>query len=121
MSAFDPRRTLTCCLTGIGFRFDAKIGAGDLHVAAEGVSPTDGFTEYGRVFGSRPRWGDYGAVAVDGNSIWIASEYIAQTCTLAQWEMAPLGQCGGTRTGLINWATRISEINTVSEISVSGP
>jgi len=100
---------------------DAKIGAGDLHIAAEGVGPTDGFTEYTRVFGSRPRWGDYGAAAVDGNSIWIASEYIAQTCTLAQYEMTPFGQCGGTRTIGLNWATRISEINTVSEISVSGP
>jgi hypothetical protein len=100
---------------------DAKIGAGDLHIAADGVGPTDGFTEYGRVFGSRPRWGDYGAAAVDGNSIWIASEYIAQTCNLAQYEMTPFGQCGGTRTIGLNWATRISEINTLLEISVGGP
>jgi hypothetical protein len=100
---------------------DAKIGAGDLHVAAEGVGPEDGFSMYPRVFGVRPRWGDYGAAAVDGNSIWIASEYIAQTCTLARYEMEPFGQCGGTRTAGLNWATRISEINTALEISVSGP
>jgi hypothetical protein len=93
---------------------DAKIGAGDIHVVAEGVGPEDGFTEY-RPFSTRPRWGDYGAAAVDGNSIWIASEYIAQTCTLAQYEITPFGQCGGTRTSGVNWATRISEINTVSE------
>ena len=38
------------------------------------------------------------------------SEYMGQTCTLAQYEMAPVGQCGGTRTSLANWATRISVI-----------
>ena len=64
---------------------DAKIGVGDLHVAAEGVGPDDGFTGYkpAAAFGSRPRWGDYGAAASDGNAIWIASEYVNQTCTYA--------------------------------------
>jgi hypothetical protein len=55
----------------------------------------------------RPRWGDYGAAAADGSSIWIASEYIGQTCTLAQYLEAPVGSCGGTRTALANWFTRI--------------
>ncbi len=50
-----------------------------------------------------------GAVA-DGNSIWIASEYIGQTCTLAQYEASPFGSCGGTRTTLGNWDTRISKL-----------
>ena len=57
---------------------DAKIGVGDIHVAAEGVGPDDGFTGYKPTAsnGTRPRWGDYGAAASDGDSIWIASEYV---------------------------------------------
>jgi hypothetical protein len=91
--------------------FDGKRGAGDIFVAAFGQGPQDGFTGY-KAFGNppRPRWGDYGATAIAGNNIWIASEYIGQTCTLAQYEAAPFGSCGGTRTALANWGTRISLI-----------
>jgi hypothetical protein len=88
---------------------DAKIGAGDVHIAAAGAGPWDSFTGYS-TFSNRPRWGDYGASAVDGNTVWIASEYIAQTCTFAQYLASPLGECGGTRGPLGNWATRISQI-----------
>ncbi|HET9726887.1 MAG TPA: hypothetical protein VFP28_08215, partial [Gemmatimonadales bacterium] len=88
---------------------DAKIGAGAVHVAAAGADPWDGFTGYS-TFSNRPRWGDYGATAVDGNTIWIASEYIAHSCTLAAYLASPLGECGGTRAPLGNWATRISQI-----------
>jgi hypothetical protein len=91
---------------------DALIGAGDIHIAAEGLGPDDGFTSYKAFVGNPPRtrWGDYGATAVDGKSIWIASEYIAQTCTFAQYISAPFGSCGGTRASLGNWATRISKL-----------
>jgi hypothetical protein len=89
---------------------DALVGMGDVHVAAAGVGPWDGFTSY-KVFGSgRPRWGDYGAAAVDGDSIWIASEYVAQACTYAQYLLVPRGQCGGTRGALGNWSTHISKL-----------
>jgi hypothetical protein len=89
---------------------DAQHGAGAVHIATGGAGPQDGFTGY-RAFGDppRPRWGDYGAAAVDGNTIWIASEYIAQTCTLAQYE-ATFGSCGETRTQYANWSTHISDI-----------
>jgi hypothetical protein len=92
-----------------------------------GAAADDGFTGYKQQRfpnGIRPRWGDYGAAAVDGNSIWIASEYIAHTCDYIDWG-GPffaggtgdnlLGTCGGashgpgTRTALANWSTRISE------------
>jgi hypothetical protein len=92
---------------------DAKIGAGDIHIAAEGAGPDDGFTGYNPVAsnGTRPRWGDYGAAATDGNTIWIASEYINQTCTYNDFiTITPLFRCGNTRTQLANWATRISKI-----------
>jgi len=82
-----------------------------VHIAAEGKGPQDGFSGY-NAFGAppRPRWGDYGAAAPDGNSVWLASEYIAQTCTLAQYMTAPFGSCGGTRVSLGNWATHVSRV-----------
>ena len=68
---------------------------------------------------------DYGAAAVDGDSVWIASEYIAHTCDYTDWG-GPffaggtgdnlLGTCGGAshgpgpRTALGNWSTRISKL-----------
>jgi hypothetical protein len=91
---------------------DAKNGTGDVKYAAHGAGPQDGFTEYLALgTGSyRPRWGDYGAAVSDGKSIWVASEYIGQTCTLAQYEQAPFGTCNGTRGSIGNWDTRISQL-----------
>jgi hypothetical protein len=91
--------------------FDGRTGAGAIFVAAFGAGPQDGFAGY-KAFNNppRPRWGDYGATAVAGDTIWVASEYIGQTCTLAQYQAAPFGSCGGTRTALANWGTRISQI-----------
>jgi len=91
---------------------DSTAGTGPVQVAREGLGPSDGFTSYKSFVGAPPRtrWGDYGAAAVDGSSIWIGSEYIGQTCTLAQWLAAPIGSCGATRTALANWYTRISLI-----------
>jgi hypothetical protein len=92
---------------------DAKVGVGDVHVVQAGAGLQDGFTEYTNIFGGRPRWGDYGAAAVDGNSIWFATEYIAQSCDLATYEAGfgpSFGSCGGTRASLGNWATRITKV-----------
>jgi len=114
----DGKGVMAFTLVGDGFypsaayaAFDGKTGAGSIFVAKAGLGPQDGFSGY-RAFGDppRPRWGDYGATAVDGSKIWIASEYIGQTCTLAEYEAAPFGSCGGTRTSLANWGTRISLI-----------
>jgi hypothetical protein len=90
---------------------DEKIGVGEIHIVAEGLGPDDGFTGYHPFsqFGSRPRWGDYGAAASDGDSIWIASEYVGQSCTFATW-LSTNFRCGNTRTQLANWDTRISRI-----------
>lgn len=90
--------------------FDAKHGAGEVHIAAAGAAPWDGFTGIPYLGGGRPRWGDYGAAAAEGNTIWTASEYIAHSCTLAQYLTPPLFQCGGTRGALSNWSTRISRL-----------
>jgi hypothetical protein len=90
---------------------DAIIGIGDLHVAAEGAGPDDGFAGLHpfSAFGNRPRWGDYGAAASDGDSIWIANEYVNQTCTYDTW-LSTSFRCGNTRTQLANWGTRVSKI-----------
>jgi hypothetical protein len=94
---------------------DAQVGAGAISVIAAGAGPDDGFTAYkAEVGNSRNRWGDYGATFNVGNSIWIASEYIGQTCTFAAYIAAPFGACPvgatGTRTTLANWDTRITEL-----------
>ena len=101
-------------------------GQSDIQVIAEGVGPQDGFSEYNSLANSgvaRPRWGDYGAsVATGDNTIWVAAEWIAQSCTLQQYYPVPttdinvfasegFGSCGGTRVTLGNWATRISQLD----------
>jgi hypothetical protein len=108
---------------------DALAGVGpwnDVHGGA-GAAQDDGFTSYQAEVGSPPRtrWGDFGGAAVDGNSIWIASEYIAHACHYTTWG-GPffsggsgdnlLGSCAGTpggigtRAALGNWSTRISKL-----------
>lgn len=92
---------------------DEWYGASPIHVVAEGVGPQDGFSGYAAFNApdpAAPRWGDYGAAVTDGNSIWIASEYINQTCTFSEYAAEPFGACGGTRTALANWSTRISRV-----------
>lgn len=91
---------------------DAGGNVGPIHIAAAGLGPADGFTSYKAFVGDPPRtrWGDYGAALTDGASIWIGSEYIAQTCTLDQYLTGAIGSCGGTRTSLGNWATRLTKL-----------
>lgn len=85
-------------------------GVGNISIAGRGAGPQDGFTEYEATSTTptRPRWGDYGAAMSDGTNIWIASEFIAQTCTLTQFLADPT--CGGTRSLYANWATQISKV-----------
>ena len=69
---------------------DAKVGVGPWAFVDPGgraQRTDDGFTSYKSQVGNPPRtrWGDYGAAAVDGNSIWIASEYIADPCSYTEW------------------------------------
>jgi hypothetical protein len=81
-------------------------------VVGAGQGPADDFSGYRGFLYNRPRWGDYGAASVVGDTVWIANEYIAQTCTLAQYEAAPFGTCGGTRTVLANWSTHVTAVPT---------
>jgi hypothetical protein len=100
-------------------RIDAAGNVGPIHIAAAGQGPDDGFTSYKAFVGDPPRtrWGDYGAAVTDGSSLWIASEYIGQTCTYAQYYPNPpstagFGSCGGTRTSLANWYTHVTKLAT---------
>jgi hypothetical protein len=87
-------------------------GADSWHVVngGAGAATDDGFTSYKFDVGDPPRtrWGDYGAAAVDGDSIWIASEYIAHACSYADWLVSP--RCGNTRGFYGNWSTRITKM-----------
>jgi hypothetical protein len=89
---------------------DATNGAGDIHIAGAGVGPADGFTGYAAEGGNGiERWGDYSAaVADESGNIWMASEYIAQTCTTKQYGADTT--CGGTRTSLANWSTFVNQV-----------
>ena len=94
---------------------DANGGVSDVHIAAMGLGPDDGFTDY-RInanppnFIARPRWGDYGAAVPWGNGVWIASEYIGQSCDFSTYERTNF-RCFNSRTALANWYTRISEVS----------
>ncbi|MGZ4545945.1 MAG: hypothetical protein ACXVXT_11160 [Blastococcus sp.] len=85
---------------------------GAVHVAAAGVGPQDGFTEYAPLTTAdsapQPRWGDYGAAVPMGSQIWLASEYIGQSCSFAAFQQDLT--CGGTRAPFMNWGTRISAV-----------
>jgi len=92
---------------------DAKVGMGPVQTAAAGAGSWDGFTSIAAFGAGRPRWGDYGAAAVDGNNIWIASEYAAQTCVYNPDYLASTpgpGQCNSTRGALSNWSTHVSKV-----------
>ncbi len=87
---------MTFTLVGPGYypsaayaKIDATNGAGDVHIAAAGAGPEDGFTGY-RAFGGggTARWGDYSAAVADADgSIWFAIEYIpnAPRTLYANW------------------------------------
>jgi hypothetical protein len=107
---------------------DAIVGVSAWNIVPGGLGAAqdDGFTSYKSQVGDPPRtrWGDYGYAAVDGNSIWIASEYIGHACNYTIWG-GPffsggsgdnlLGTCAGspgatgTRVALGNWSTYISK------------
>lgn len=83
---------------------DDVAGVSEVHLIREGDSPQDGFSEYG----SRPRWGDYGAAAVDGADIYVAGQYIEQDpCTVTELLTT---NCNFTRTTLANWSTRVTKL-----------
>ena len=89
---------------------DAVAGVGAVHMIREGQSTQDGFTEYPPIGGNRPRWGDYGAAAVDGKTVYLAGQYIEQpSCTLDEF-IATFFTCFGYRNAFANWSTRVTAL-----------
>ncbi len=88
-----------------GYRFR------DVRIAGAGVGPADGFTGYDPFASDGvERWGDYSAAVGDlSGKIWIATEYINQSCTVAEYQADTT--CGGTRSTLANWGTRVAAVN----------
>jgi len=84
-------------------------GPSAVHVAGAGVGPDDGFTGYPPFGGPTARWGDYSAAVADtAGNVWLATEYIGQSCTAAQF--AADQTCGGARTILANWGTSFFKV-----------
>lgn len=88
----------------------AKAGPKQIHAAAAGAGPDDGFTGYpndNSIGSSLARWGDYSAAVADGKNIWMAAEYIPSACDDAAYAISPL--CSRTRAPEANWGTFISK------------
>jgi hypothetical protein len=106
----------TATLSGTGYfpsavyaTIDPAGGPGPVRIAAAGLGPDDGFTGYPPFGGPTGRWGDYSAAVPDGaGGAWLATEYVGQTCTAAQF--AQDTTCGGTRTILANWGTYVMHV-----------
>jgi hypothetical protein len=103
---------------------NGRVTIGSPTLASAGIDAQDGFSEY-RYYSPtgdgvpRPRWGDFGAAVSTGSDIWVASEYIGQTCGTTQppWVhfFATNFQCadspnGHRRTLLANWGTRVTQV-----------
>jgi hypothetical protein len=91
--------------------FSASADPTSIQLGGAGVGPEDGFTgtEVLDPGAEVSRWGDYSAAALGGaGTFWVASEYIGQTCVLADYELDTT--CGNTRSALANWSTRVSQV-----------
>ena len=76
---------------------DANGSVGPIHLRLPVSDRPTGSPATRRSWGSSPDalGRDYGAAVTDGNSIWLASEYIAQTCTFQQWLSGAIGVAAG--------------------------
>jgi hypothetical protein len=110
------RAVYTATLAGPGYypsavyaTIDPTSGPSGVHVAAPGAGPDDGFTGYPPFGGPTGRWGDYSAAVADTDgNVWLATEFIGQSCTPAEFYADTT--CGGTRTILANWGTSFFKV-----------
>jgi hypothetical protein len=112
----DGNVVVAFTVTGPDYYPSAAFSKLDVHdgshvrLAAAGVGPHDGFTGYNVFSGNVARWGDYSAAVAVGDTVWMSTEYIGQSCTLAQYMTGAFGSCGGTRTSLANWGTFVYSV-----------
>jgi hypothetical protein len=84
-------------------RFSASKGTGRVRIAGAGAAPLDDWSGY-LAFGGAgvARYGDYSAALVDGDTLWMAAEYVPVSCTSLP--------CAG-RDDFTNWGTFVSRID----------
>ena len=87
----------------------ASEGLSNVTIAGAGVGPDDSFGGYRGFLYNHARWGDYSAASVVGGTVYLASEYVAQSCDLAAYRSTNF-TCGGTRTALANWSTHVAAV-----------
>ena len=104
----DGRGALAFTLTGPDYYPSAAYalvtsgeGVDDVHVGSAGQGPQDDFSGLDPSY-PVARWGDYSAAVTDGDTIWLASEYIAASCAALT--------CAG-RTRNTNYATFVSRVD----------
>jgi hypothetical protein len=112
----DGKAVYTATLSGPSFfpsavyaTLNANGSSSSVHIARAGLGPDDGFSGYPPFGGPTGRWGDYSAAVADPDgNVWLATESINQTCTLATFLSDTT--CGGTRTTNANWGTSFFEV-----------
>lgn len=87
----------------------SREGLGQLTVITQGAGVLDGFLGYLSRSGI-DRVGDYSAAVLDANgAFWVASGYVAQSCSSVEAYKTDT-TCGGTRATGSNWVTRVTQI-----------
>ena len=97
---------------------DANGTVGQIHIAAAGLGVDDGFTSYKAFVGDPPVPAGATTARLSPTAARSGSppSTSARPARYAQYYPSPpspadFGSCGGTRTSLANWGTRISKLN----------
>jgi hypothetical protein len=107
----DGRGAMTFALSGADYypsaayvRFTANKGPGNVRIAGAGAGPLDDWDGYAPFAapGGPVRYGDYSAALLDGDTLWMAQEYVPTSCTAFP--------CAGRDT-YANWGTFVSRID----------
>jgi hypothetical protein len=84
-------------------RFSANKGTGHVRIAGAGAAPLDDWSGYAAFGGfGVARYGDYSSAVLDGDTLWMATEYVPVSCTSLP--------CAG-RDNYTNWGTFVSRID----------
>ncbi|HEY8039693.1 MAG TPA: hypothetical protein VIF15_07860 [Polyangiaceae bacterium] len=106
----DGRGAMTFAISGADYypsaayaRMSGSKGPGDVRIAGAGAGPLDDWDGYDPFAAPGPvRFGDYSAALIDGETLWMATEFVPVSC-----DALP---CGGRGT-YTNWGTFVSRID----------